>query len=89
MGQSSLMSLEIQTCIYSSLQLTSVSGTFCFYFRHNSLVLTYSIVCNFPLQLESATVTLKEQEAKLKETEDEHSSDLENSLIRLEEEQQR
>jgi len=41
------------------------------------------------LQLESATVTLKEQEAKLKETEDEHSSDLENSLIRLEEEQQR
>ena len=34
-------------------------------------------------------MTLKEQEAKLKETEDEHSSDLENSLIRLEEEQQR
>ena len=32
---------------------------------------------------------MKEQEARLKETEDEHSSDLENSLIRLEEEQQR
>lgn len=40
-------------------------------------------------KLETATATLKEQEARLKETEDEHSSDLENSLIRLEEEQQR
>ncbi|KAJ7382567.1 hypothetical protein OS493_034203 [Desmophyllum pertusum] len=40
-------------------------------------------------KLQSATETLKEQDAKLKDSEDEHSSDLENSLIRLEEEQQR
>lgn len=40
-------------------------------------------------QLQTAEEFLKEHEAKLKESEEEHSSDLENALIRLEEEQQR
>ena len=49
----------------------------------------FSVIFLILIQLQSATETLREQEAKLKENEEEHSSDLENSLIRLEEEQQR
>lgn len=40
-------------------------------------------------QLQDATDSLREKEAKLKETEEEHGNDLENSLIQLEQEQQR
>jgi hypothetical protein len=41
------------------------------------------------LQLQDATDSLREKEEKLKETEEEHGNDLENSLIQLEQEQQR
>jgi hypothetical protein len=40
-------------------------------------------------QLQNATDSLREKEEKLKETEEEHGNDLENSLIQLEQEQQR
>lgn len=39
--------------------------------------------------MQDATDSLREKEAKLKETEEEHGNDLENSLIQLEQEQQR
>lgn len=42
----------------------------------------------FP-QLQDVTESLKEREEKLKESEEEHGNDLENSLIQLEQEQQR
>ena len=41
------------------------------------------------LQLQDAEDSLREKEAKLKESEEEHGNDLENSLIQLEQEQQR
>lgn len=40
-------------------------------------------------QLRNADIALKEYEGRIKESEDEQNDDLESSLIRLEEEQQR
>ena len=52
------------------------------------LSLIYCFFSEF-LQLQDAEDSLREKEAKLKESEEEHGNDLENSLIQLEQEQQR
>jgi len=51
------------------------------------IIFSYNIVLLW--QLKNATESLREKEQRLKESEEEASSDLENALIRLEEEQQR
>ena len=54
-----------------------------------SLYLFSLYLCLLFYQLKNVSANLQTYEGRLRETEEEHSTDLENTLIRLEEEQQR